>query len=106
MTFIWNIEELAGKTITRAVFDGCQETLIIILATGEVFALKADQQYDQSPDLEVVNKLDEYTQLAAGLITEEEYADFRTASAEAQAEANRLRELQTLARLQAKYKGA
>jgi hypothetical protein len=106
MRFLRGVEELVGKTIDRATFDYCDETLVVVTTEGDVFAVTADQCYDSAPELIIVSRLEEDLQVKVGLLSEEEYTTRRKAKAEEHAEGQRLQEISTLARLTAKYKGA
>lgn len=117
MTQLTNLEDLAGKTIARAVFckvspplRGDFESLSLILTDGTFFRVHSEFTGYSEPDTELDfqdTRLHEDERVALGLITQEEleaqWAAQRAAEEQAERERIERRDLAEYARLKAKY---
>ena len=72
MKFITKAEELAGKTIDRAVLVYCLEEIVMVFTDNTCAYIKASSNYD-GYEVSLSGDAKDYIKLEAGLISEEEY---------------------------------
>jgi hypothetical protein len=102
MEFITKVKELEGKTVKKASFVDCDESVALIF-TDDTCAFFDVSMYGDSHDIVLISDPDDYLKRDAGIISEAEYkviqdreeADHKAAATE--------RELKQLAMLKSKY---
>jgi len=102
MKFILDLDELAGKVISKAVSVDMGESVALIFA-DETCAYFDVKFYGDSYDLVITDDVQDYLKREAGIISEEEYENLEAAKEEKRGLDRIKRELAELARLKEKY---
>lgn len=104
MKLIADIEELEGKTISRASFVDCDEVLALVFTDDTYAAFKACLfDYGDYADLVMMTNVSSSVQRQAGVITKEEHEAILAKESEAREKNQTARELAELARLKEKH---
>jgi len=105
MKFLMNISELEGKTIKRADFVDCDESVLMIFE-DDTYAAFDVRVYGDSYEIELNDGVEDYIKRDMGIITLEQYQEIKNNDEKHRKAIEKRKDLKLLKELQSKYNDA